>query len=129
MLITIAGKEIDVRLTMAAMERVAALYDGKYPSTKQLNDDFNDYNKLFAVVEAMTEDPEITRDWLFAKVRPGTLVALRLTVLAASAEGWSMETVEGEEKNAEVVDVTLEEIKKKERMTPRSASDGSEASG
>ena len=114
MKIRIAGREIPLRFTLAEMD---ALQDhrGKPLNIQELGEEIKDHHELIAVLRILAGADAPDADWLLHNIRPGRIPSLSVAVYKAITEGMTMETLEGEEDpEPAVVDVTLEELKKKE---------------
>lgn len=117
--IVIAGREIELLLTVAALEEI----DGRFGSYEQMVERMQD-RRTYAVtmcsaiaalgngaLQYRGKEPDISTSWVCRHVTPGELAELDNIVAAAFTEGWRMEA-ESEERPQDVVLEELEAQKK-----------------
>ena len=110
----IAGREFELDFTLAAMNELEKVRGEAELNINQLVQELSNRHTLIEVLRILIDDPEITTAWLEKHLRIGQLVRVRIAAIAAITEGLQMETEGKEDHEPAVVDVTLEEIKKKD---------------
>ena len=112
--VKIAGKQFELDFTLATMDALEAIRGEESLNVQALVDELDDRHKLIAVLAAMIDDPAVTAEWLERHIRIGQIVRLRIAIIETITKAYAMETPEDEENHGAVVDVTLEELKKKD---------------
>lgn len=110
--VKIAGKTYTLGFYLAQMEALEQ-YRGKPLEVEGLAQELRSPRHLAEVLHILMGDEAPETDWLMKHIRPARMWELQISVLQAITEGMAMETAEAEE-NDGPVDVTLEELKKKE---------------
>lgn len=114
----IGDRVLHLVLSMDAWERFETIYHKRIDQvilSLEGTDDLSSTLDIFAELartgdELMGIEEPVTREWISRRVRPGALVAMAAAAVQAINEGLS---VEGVDDKPEVVDLVLEEIKKK----------------
>lgn len=117
--IRIGGRELRLRLNMAALEDIEAQYgtlggliDAMANGERALEAMYDALAILAnGEMQAQGKDPDVTAAWIRCRMRPGQLGAAQAAIQAAIAEGMRME--EGDADEDGPVDVVLEEIEAK----------------
>ena len=110
----IAGREFELDFTLAAMNELEKVRGEAELNIEQLVQELSNRHTLIEVLRILIDDPQITTAWLEKHLRIGQLVRVRIAAIAAITEGLQMETEGKDDHVSAVVDVTLEEIKKKD---------------
>ena len=109
--LTLAGKEIPLRFTMRTWEAL----ENEIGPVEEVYSALNGKGRLRAVpriAAILSDDPEITADWIFDHMIPADFKGVTKAIIAAITWGLEMET---EEDDGKVHDAVLEEIEKKEQ--------------
>lgn len=117
--ICIGGRELKLRLNMAALEDIEAQYGtlggllDALAEGERAMEALLDALAILANGElmAMGEEPDVTAAWLRCQLRPGQLAAAQRAMQAAIAEGMRIEVDDADGDGP--VDVLLEEIEAK----------------
>lgn len=117
--IRMGGRELRLRLNMAALEDIEAQYgtlggliDAMANGERALEAMYDALAILSnGEMQAQGKDPDLTAAWIRCWMRPGQLGAAQAAIQAAIAEGMRME--EGDADEDGPVDVVLEEIEAK----------------
>ena len=110
--VKIAGKTWPLGFYLAQMEALEQ-YRGKPLDVEGLTQELRSPRHLAEVLHILMGDGAPETEWIMKHVRPARMWELQITVLQAITDGMAMETAEAEESEGPV-DVTLEELKKKE---------------
>ena len=117
--IRVGGRELGMRLNMAALEDIEAQYGTLGGLLDALADGERAMEALLDALAilangelmAIGEEPDVTAAWLRCQLRPGQLAAAQRAMQAAIAEGLR---IEGDDADGDgPVDVLLEEIEAK----------------
>lgn len=112
--IVIAGREMELLLTVAALEEIDARF-GSYEQMVERMRDRRTYAKAMCgaiaalgngALQYRGKEPDISEKWVCRHVAPGELAELDKAVAEAFSEGWRMEAESGERPQ----DVVLEEM-------------------
>lgn len=110
----IGGKSYPLSFTLATMDALEQLRGEKELDLNKLVDDLKDRKLLLETLRVMIDDPGVTSEYLKKHLTVGRLISIRNQMLNTITEAMQMESEPAEAAEPAVVDVTLEELKKKE---------------
>ena len=110
--IKIAGKTYPLAFNLAEMDALEQ-YRGKPLDVQGITEELRHPRPLAETLHILMGENAPDTAWLMHHIRPARMWEIQIAVLQAITEGMSMETAEEDEQSGPV-DVTLEELKKKE---------------